>query len=39
MGFSKQEYGVGCHALLQGNLPDPGTELAVLMSPALVLYH
>ena len=22
--------GVGCHALLQGNLPNPGIELAVL---------
>ena len=24
---------VGCHALFQGNLPDPGTELMFLMSP------
>ena len=27
--------GVGCHALLQGNLPDPGIEPASLTSPAL----
>ena len=27
--------GVGCHALLQGNLSDPGIEPASLMSPAL----
>src|SRR5574337_633000 len=27
--------GVGCHALLQGNLPDPGIEPAALTSPAL----
>ena len=26
---------MGCHSLLQGNLPDPGMELASLMSPAL----
>ena len=26
--------GVGCHALLQGNLPEPGIETASLMSPA-----
>ena len=26
MGFSRQGYGVGCHFLLQGNLPDPGIE-------------
>jgi len=32
MGFSKQEYWSGLHFLLQGNLPDLGTELA---SPAL----
>ena len=23
MGFSRQNTGVGCHFLLQGNLPDP----------------
>ena len=28
--------GVGCHSLLQGNLPDPGMEPASLMSPALL---
>ena len=27
--------GVGCHALLRGNLPDPGFKLTSLMSPAL----
>ena len=27
--------GVGSHALLQGNLPDPGIELVSLTSPAL----
>ena len=27
--------GVGCHTLLQGNLPHTGIEHAVLMSPAL----
>ena len=27
--------GVGCHALLQGDLPYPGIEPASLMSPAL----
>ena len=32
MGFSRQEYWVGCHALLQGDLPDPGIETASLMS-------
>ena len=26
---------MGCHALLQGNLSDPGIELNALMSPAL----
>ena len=25
-GFSRQEYGVGCHSFLQGDLPDPGNE-------------
>ena len=25
-GFSRQEFWVGCHALLQGNLPNPGIE-------------
>ena len=32
MGFSKQDTGVGCHSLLQGDLPNPGIELR---SPAL----
>jgi len=27
--------GVGCHFLLQGNLPDPGIEPPSLVSPAL----
>ena len=27
--------GVGCHALLQGNLPGLGMELVSLVSPAL----
>ena len=27
--------GVGCHALLQGNLPNPGIEPTSLMSPIL----
>ena len=27
--------GVGCSALLQGDLPDPGTERASLLFPAL----
>ena len=33
--------GVGCHAFLQGSLPDPGTEPSSFESPALVgrLYH
>jgi len=26
MGFSSKNTGVGCHFLLQGNLPDPGIE-------------
>ena len=25
---------MGCHALLQGNLPNPGIELTSLVSPA-----
>ena len=29
--------GVGCHALLQGNLSDPGTEPGSLRSPALAV--
>ena len=30
-----QKTGVGCHFLLQGNLPDPGIESASLASSAL----
>ena len=30
-----KDSGVGCRALLQGNLPDPGIELLSLTSPAL----
>ena len=26
IGFSRQEYQSGCHALLQGNLPNPGIK-------------
>ena len=26
VGFSRQEYQSGCHALLQGNLPNPGIK-------------
>ena len=26
MGFPRQEYRVGCHFILQGDLPDPGME-------------
>ena len=33
MGFSRQNIGVGCHALLQGIFP--GIEPVSLMSPAL----
>ena len=32
MGFPRQEYGVGCHFLLQGIFPDPGIKPR---SPAL----
>ena len=42
MGFSKQEYWNGLPYPPPGDLPDPGIELASLMSPALagqVLYH
>ena len=34
MGFS-MDTGVGCHALLQGDLPDPGMESSSLTSPSL----
>ena len=35
-GFSSKNTRVGCHFLLQGNLPDPGIEPMSLVSPALV---
>ena len=35
MGFPRQDTGVGCHALLQGDLPDLGIEPISLASPAL----
>ena len=43
MEFSRQEYWSGLSFLTPGHLPDPGIELASLMSPALIgrwnLYH
>ena len=33
--FLGKNSGVGCHSLLQGNLPTPGMEPGSLMSPAL----
>ena len=33
-GSPGKNSGVGCHALLQGDLPDPGTELMFPMPPA-----
>ena len=33
MGFSRQNIRVGCHFLLQGNLPDPGVEHESLSLP------
>ena len=33
--FSSKNTGVGCHFLLQRNLPDPGIEPASLASPEL----
>ena len=35
MGFSGKDTGVGCRALLQGDLPNPGIEPASLKFPAL----
>ena len=35
LGFSRQEYWRGCHALLQGELPDPGIKPMSPASPAL----
>ena len=34
MGFSRQEYGVGCHALLQGICPPQGCKQRLLHSQA-----
>ena len=34
-GILQQDTGVGCHVLLQGDLPDPGIEPASLLSLAL----
>ena len=31
-GFSRQDYGMGCHP---GDLPDPGIEPTYFMSPTL----
>ena len=42
MGFSTPLHGVGCHALLQGNLPNPGIEPRDLLWPlhyGWILYH
>ena len=36
IGFSIKNTGVGCHALLQGDLPDPGIGPESFTSPALV---
>ena len=33
--FSVKNTGVGCHFLLQGDLPNPGIKPASLVSPAL----
>ena len=35
MGFSGKNTGVGCHALLQGDLPNPGIEPTSPVAPAL----
>ena len=35
MGFSRQEYWSGLLCSLPGDLPDPGTETASLVAPAL----
>ena len=41
MGFSRQEYEVGCHALLQGIFPTWGLNLHLLhlLHCRLILYH
>ena len=33
--FPGKNTGVGCHFLIQGNLPDPGTEPVSLASPTV----
>ena len=38
MGFSRQVYWSGLPSPTPGNLPDPGTELVSLASPALACY-
>ena len=38
MGFSRQEYGVGCHFLVQGILPTQGLNPALLHCRK-ILYH
>ena len=35
MGFSGKNTGVGCQALLQGDLPNPGIEPTSPVAPAL----
>jgi len=35
MGFSGKNTRVGCHALLQGDLPNPGIEPTSPVAPAL----
>ena len=39
IGFPRQEYWSGLPCPSPGDLPNPGTELLSLMSPAQVLYH
>ena len=38
MEFSRQEYGVGCHALLQGIFPTQGLNVGLLHCTQ-ILYH
>ena len=38
LGFSRQKYWGGWYFLLQGGLPDPGTETVPFMSPALQVH-
>ena len=35
IGFPRQEYGVGCHFLFPGDLPNPETEPTISVSPTL----